>query len=261
MKRTTKLAAVLTVGATTAIGVVIATSPVSAAAGGNGSGSTQNSTGGYSTMMGSGGYGRGGMMGNWTGTGTGTGNGAGMMGGSGAFNGNGMGAMMGRVLADSSGSRVSAAEAATDATAVPPGASVDAAHNRLTFTGDTVTLTLVAGADEKNSYTFEVAGLANPQIIIPAAARVTLRLVNVDSDMAHGVLITAADAASTSWMPMMTSAAAFSGSAIWALGEADGSGAPTATASFTAGAPGTYTYLCPVPSHAQQGMSGTFTVR
>ena len=261
MKRTTKLAAVLTVGATTAIGVVIATGPVSAAAGGNGGGSTRNGTGGYSTMMGSGGYGRGGMMGNWTGTGTGPGSGTGMMGGSGAFNGNGMGAMMGRVLANASGARVSAAEAAAAANAIPPGASVDATHNRLTFTGDAVTLTLVAGADEKNSYTFEVAGLTNPQIIVPAGARVTLSLVNADSDMAHGVLITATDAASTSWMPMMTSAAAFSGSAVWALGEADSSGAPTATTSFTAGARGAYTYLCPVPTHAQQGMSGTFTVR
>lgn len=261
MKRTTKLAAVLTVGATTAIGVVIATGPVSAAAGGNGGGSPQNGTGGYSTMMGSGNYGRGGMMGNWTGTGTGPGSGTGMMGGSGAFNGNGMGAMMGRVLANASGSRVSTAEAAAAANTTPSGASVDAAHNRLTFTGDTVTLTLVAGADEKNSYTFEAAGLTNPQLIVPAGARVTLRLVNADSDMAHGVLVTATDAASTSWMPMMTSAAAFSGSAIWALGEADSSGAPTATTSFTATTSGTYTYLCPVPSHAQQGMSGAFTVR
>ncbi|HZP51765.1 sulfocyanin-like copper-binding protein [Actinocrinis sp.] len=263
MKRTTKLAAVLTVGATTAIGVVIATGPVSAAAGGNGGGSTRNGTGGYSTMMGSGTSGRGGMMGNRSGNGTGTGSGigSGMMGSFGAFNGNGMGTMMGRVLANASGSRVSSAEAAAAADAIPPGASVDAARNRLTFTGDTVTLTLVAGADEKNSYTFEAAGLTNPQIIIPAGARVTLRLINADADMAHGVLVTATSDANTSWMPMMTATAAFSSSAIWALGAADSSGAPTATTSFSATTPGTYTYLCPVPSHAQQGMYGAFTVR
>ncbi len=33
------------------------------------------------------------------------------------------------------------------------------------------------------------------------------------------------------------------------------------TLTFTAAAPGTYQYLCPVPGHAQEGMTGTFTVR
>ena len=272
MKRTTKFAAVLTVGATTAIGVVLATGPVSAAAGGgsgSGSGSPQNGAGGYSTMMGSGGYGRGGMMNGWTGSGTGSGTwtgggmmngyGPGMMGGS--ATGTNMGAMMGRMLANVAGPRVSTAQAAADANAVPPGASVDVAGNRLIFTGDTVILTLVAGTNEKNDYAFEAAGLTNPQIVVPAGARVTLRLVNADTDTAHGVLVTTTDTAATTWMPMMTSTVAFPGAAIWALGVAGSSGAPTATTSFTAATPGTYTYLCAVPGHAQQGMHGTFTVR
>lgn len=267
MKRTTKLAAVLTVGATTAIGVVIATGPVSAAAGGSGSGSTQNGTGGYSNMMGSGASGYGGMMNGWTGTGSGSGSGTGMMGGSGrammggSAAGINMGSMMGRALANASGQYVSTAQAAAESNAVPAGASVDATHNRLTFTGNTVTLTLVAGADEKNDYAFKVAGLTNPQIIIPTGARVTLRLINADADTAHGVLVTTTDAANTSWMPMMTSTVAFPGSALWALGEAGGSGAPVATTSFTATTAGTYTYLCTVPGHTQQGMHGTLTVR
>lgn len=266
MKRSTKLATVLTVGATTAIGVVIATGPVSAAAGGSGSGSTQNGTGGYSNMMGTGTSGYGGMMNGWTGNGS-SGTGTGMMGGSGtammggSAAGINMGSMMGRALANASGPHVSTAQAAADATTVPAGASVDATHNRLTFTGNSVTLTLVAGTDEKNDYAFKVAGLTNPQIIVPASTRVTLRLINADADTAHGVLVTTTDAANTSWMPMMTSTVAFPGSAIWALGEADSSGAPTATTSFTAATAGTYTYLCTVPGHTQQGMHGTLTVR
>jgi len=32
------------------------------------------------------------------------------------------------------------------------------------------------------------------------------------------------------------------------------------TLTFTAATPGTYHYLCPVPGHAQKGMTGTFTV-
>jgi nitrite reductase (NO-forming) len=34
----------------------------------------------------------------------------------------------------------------------------------------------------------------------------------------------------------------------------------TGTLTFTAGTPGTYRYLCPVPGHAQKGMTGTFIV-
>jgi uncharacterized cupredoxin-like copper-binding protein len=30
---------------------------------------------------------------------------------------------------------------------------------------------------------------------------------------------------------------------------------------FTAATPGSYHCLCPVPGHAQEGMTGTFTVR
>ena len=32
------------------------------------------------------------------------------------------------------------------------------------------------------------------------------------------------------------------------------------TLAFTASSPGTYHYLCPVPGHAQNGMTGLFTV-
>ncbi|MBS2966325.1 hypothetical protein KGA66_24985 [Actinocrinis puniceicyclus] len=274
MKRTAKLAAILTIGATATAGVVLATGPVSAAAGGGGNAMTRNGAGTYSTSTNPGTAGYGGMMGGWTGGGNGmmngwTGgagaagmmgaNGVGMMGSSSA--GTDMGAVMGRMPANVSGPRESAAQAAADAAAIPPGASVDAARNRLTFTGDTVALTVVAGADEKNMYSFEAAGLTNPEIVVPAGAHVTLHLVNADTDMAHGVLVTATSAAGTSWMPMMTSAAAFPGAAIWALGEADGSGAPTATTSFTATTSGSYTYLCPIPGHPQQGMHATFTVR
>ena len=34
----------------------------------------------------------------------------------------------------------------------------------------------------------------------------------------------------------------------------------TGTLTFTAATPGSYQYLCPVPGHAQKGMTGTFTV-
>ncbi len=40
-----------------------------------------------------------------------------------------------------------------------------------------------------------------------------------------------------------------------------GAGMHEGTLTFTASTSDTYTYLCPVPGHAQQGMTGTFTVR
>ncbi|MGH3176755.1 MAG: sulfocyanin-like copper-binding protein, partial [Streptosporangiaceae bacterium] len=61
-------------------------------------------------------------------------------------------------------------------------------------------------------------------------------------------------------MPMMISQPAFAGSALWFLGNPTAAGMHTATLTFTATAPGTYHYVCPVPGHAQKGMTGNFTV-
>ena len=62
-------------------------------------------------------------------------------------------------------------------------------------------------------------------------------------------------------MPMMTARPAFTGSALWFLGNPTFAGMHEGTLAFTASTPGTYHYLCPVPGHAQKGMSGTFTVQ
>jgi len=62
-------------------------------------------------------------------------------------------------------------------------------------------------------------------------------------------------------MPMMTARPAFTGSALWFLGNPTPAGMHAGTLTFTASAPGTYHYLCPVPGHARDGMTGTLTVR
>ena len=61
-------------------------------------------------------------------------------------------------------------------------------------------------------------------------------------------------------MPMMIAQPAFPGSALWFLGKPTTAGMHAGTLTFTAASPGTYRYLCPVPGHAQKGMTGTFTV-
>jgi rusticyanin len=113
------------------------------------------------------------------------------------------------------------------------------------------------GPDE----TFRIAGLINPAITVPAGAKVSIQVINADPDTAHGLVITASQNISSP-MPMMTSQPAFTGSALWFLGNPTNAGMHTATLTLTATTPGTYHYLCPVPvpGHAQEGMTGTFTV-
>ena len=169
------------------------------------------------------------------------------------------GQVMGSLFADAPGPRVSAAQAGRLGGQVPAGATRDRAANRITFTGTSVRLTVLAspagGPDER----FRIAGLTDPAITVPAGAQVSIDLINADPDTAHGLVITASGATSSP-MPMLTARPAFPGSAAWFLGNPTPAGMHAATLDFTATTPGTYRYLCPVPGHAQKGMTGTFTV-
>jgi rusticyanin len=170
------------------------------------------------------------------------------------------GKVMGTLFAGAPGPRVSAAQATALGRQAPVGAQVNKAANTVTFTATTVRLAVIASPPGSPDETFRVAGLVNPRIVVPAGAHVTIELVNADPDTAHGVVITAAGAA-TSWMPMMTARPAFAGAALWFLGNPTPAGLHEGTIAFTTAAPGTYRYLCPVPGHAQKGMTGTLTVR
>jgi rusticyanin len=169
------------------------------------------------------------------------------------------GTIMGRLWANAPGPRVRPAQAAWLGTQTPAGAIVTNTQRRITFSGTTVRLTVVAspagGPDER----FRSAGMVNPAIVVRTGARVTIQVINADSHAAHGMVITGSPARS-SWMPMMTARPAFSGSALWFLGSPTPAGMHSGTLTFTASTPGTYRYLCPVPGHAQKGMTGTFTV-
>ncbi len=168
------------------------------------------------------------------------------------------GTVMGQALAGAPGARVSEAEAVRLAREVPAGASVDRAARRVVFHGGLVRLAAVASAPGAGMYRFEIAGLVNPTLVVPAGARVSIDVVNADDDMAHGLVVTSPGAAG--WMPMMDAWPAFPGTAVWALGESTGAGLHAATEHFTATTPGHYRYLCAVPGHAQRGMAGAFIV-
>lgn len=48
--------------------------------------------------------------------------------------------------------------------------------------------------------------------------------------------------------------------ALWFLGDPTAAGLHAGTLTFTAIMAGSYRYLCPVPGHAQKGMTGQLTV-
>jgi len=169
------------------------------------------------------------------------------------------GKIMGALDAGAPGARVSASEAARLGGEVPAGATVSRAQHRIAFAATTVRLTILASPAGGPDETFRAAGLVNPTITVKAGSRVRIEIINADPDTAHGLVVTASGARSA-WMPMMTARPAFPGSAAWFLGNPTSAGMHAATIAFTAATPGTYRYLCPVPGHAQEGMTGTFTV-
>lgn len=168
------------------------------------------------------------------------------------------GKIMGRLWADAPGPRVSASAADRLGSQIPAGARADRAANTLTFTGPAAALTVLPSPQGGRDETFRIAGMTNPAIAVRAGARVSIEVINADPDTAHGLVITASTI--TSWMPMMTAQPAFPGSALWFLGNPTAAGMHAGTLTFTASSPGTYRYLCPVPGHAQKGMTGAFTV-
>jgi rusticyanin len=169
------------------------------------------------------------------------------------------GKLMGRLWADAPGPRVTPAQAARAGNQISAGAHINQAARTITFTTGTVHLAAVASPAGGPDETFRIAGMVNPKITVPAGARVSIQVINADPDTAHGLVITRGQGQS-SWMPMMTSRPAFAGAALWFLGNPTTAGMHTGTVTFTAATPGTYHYLCPVPGHAQKGMTGLFTV-
>ena len=190
------------------------------------------------------------------GSGPSGGGGAGMMGGGTS----GMGKMMGSAMADAPGPRLPESSARTLGDASPTGATVHAAQRIISFQTKDVNLWVLASPDWGTDMTFRIAGLTDPTLIVPQGARVTVHFVNADVDTSHGWLLTSA-APPFSFMAMMSAPPAVSGAFAPPLGDATSAGMPVETVSFIAATAGRYTYLCPVPGHAQRGMYGAFLVQ
>ena len=169
------------------------------------------------------------------------------------------GKVMGQLFANAPGPRISPTDAAALGNQAPSGATVDRAANRITFTGQTVQLAVLASPTGQPDLTFRIGGLVNPTIVVATGAHVTIDVINADPDTAHGLVISAAHSPFGA-MPMMTTPPTFPGAAVWFLGNPTAAGLHEATLSFTANQTGTYSYLCAVPNHAQKGMAGSFVI-
>ena len=169
------------------------------------------------------------------------------------------GKVMGALLTDAPGPRVTAEEATALGNQVPAGAVIDRSANRISFSQREVTLAVLASPAGGPDETFRIAGLVNPTVVVPRGAKVSIQVINADPDTAHGLVVTPSGAAST-WMPMMSASPAFPGSALWFLGNPTAAGMHVGTLRFTASDGGAYQYLCAVPGHAQKGMVGRFII-
>jgi rusticyanin len=141
---------------------------------------------------------------------------------------------------------------------VPAGSLVVACTDRIVFSTSAVTLVVEAAPADNPDMTFRVAGLVDPTVVVPRGAEVNLEFINADSDEAHAFVITT-DRAPFGFHP--AAPPAFPGSVAGPIGDPTSVGHGARDIAFTATAPGSYQYLCPMPGHAQMGMHGAFVVQ
>lgn len=197
------------------------------------------------------------MMPGWPGTGQGFGQRFGMMGGYGMM-GSLYGGSVGGGLSGTGGT-VSPAATLGMGNAIPRGASVDRAHNRVLFSVRNVQLDVVASPPGQKDETFRIAGLVDPTVVVPEGAVVHVTFVNADPDTVHDFVVT--PAAPSAYGVMMSAPVAFPGALTPVLGPSSGHAVQRVDASFVATRSGTYKYLCTVPGHAEEGMYGSLVVQ
>ena len=183
--------------------------------------------------------------------------GGGMMGGA---SGNSMmgGGMMGTVR----GSRQVADPAIAPALShrVAAIAIIDRQANTITYHSGQVALVALASPASGPDMTWTVDGLVNPTVVIPRGAYVSVRFFDADKDAMHGWELTRTPPPYP-YMAMMDAPVAFPGAFAMPVRGTTARRWVGRTVRFTASSAGTYSYICPVPGHAQQGMHGTLVVR
>jgi rusticyanin len=169
-----------------------------------------------------------------------------------------IGRQAGTALAGDAPIAVDSAQLATMGNDVPAGADVVACANRVVFSATSVAFVIEAAPPNNPDMTFRLAGLVNPTVVVPQNAQVSIEFVNSDTDEAHAFVITAIGPP-YSLRPAATPA--FPGAVAGPIGDATSAGHGARVLSFSAVRPGTYHYLCPMPGHAEMGMTCLFVVQ
>jgi hypothetical protein len=136
------------------------------------------------------------------------------------------------------------------ATKLPAGATVDRGQRVITFRGSTVRFAAVAGPRGGPELGFEIAGMINPEVVVPRGARITVKVIN-EGGAPHDFAVASAVGA----------APAFQGAESAMLDPAAGASPPSTNVTFVAASAGTYVYECTVQGHAQGGMQGVFKIQ
>lgn len=145
-----------------------------------------------------------------------------------------------------------------------PPPRIDHARKRVVFSGSRVLISMAAVQPNHPDTTFEVAGLVDPTIVVPAGSTVTLSLVNMDygSGMNHGVEITPVTPPYPvlGMMGLPDAVAILPILAPRSAHELRASRFAAAEATFQAPPPGVYYYICQYYDHAAKGMYGKLIV-
>lgn len=171
------------------------------------------------------------------------------------------GAMMGggsQIPRGASGGFVAAAHMQALAAA----ASRTTAHHgsSLAYSGNQVTLVALGAPGNRPGMYWQIDGVDNAAVSVPAGASITVEFADGDPGHPHGLELTTA-APPYPRMAMMDGRIAAVGGFIMPVPAPEGSRWYAATTTFHAPAPGTYYIICPVPGHAQNGMWAKFVVR
>ncbi|MDE1871137.1 MAG: hypothetical protein KGI06_02765 [Candidatus Micrarchaeota archaeon] len=130
--------------------------------------------------------------------------------------------------------------------------SASVSNNTLYFNGSDVRMVVLMGPMGKNQsmYSFVIDNLTNPTLVFQKGARVTMFVVNIDTDASHSLTVVDEDPPySYGMMPMMMYSYASSMMLPPNSNEYFGQ-----EVSFSAN--GDAYYICTVPGHAQKGMYG-----
>ncbi len=140
------------------------------------------------------------------------------------------------------------------------GVKVDKIANTIEFYSPRVFIPVIASPENGTMYSFGVYGLVNPTIIVSKGAEVTIQLVNMDDDMYHALMITAASPPYPYMGTMMFNRPAFLNAYIPPLPEEKDAEYSQLSTTFIASTAGTFYYICQVMGHASKGMYGKFIV-